>query len=79
MREVNEKFQLVPHHIHRRNVAERSIRTFKEHFILGLAITPKDFLLHLWCRLLPRDSLTLNLLWKLRMNPKLSGYSQQHG
>ena len=27
------KYQLVPAHIHRRNAAERAIRTFKAHFL----------------------------------------------
>ena len=39
MREVNEKFQLSPPHIHWRNSAERAIRTFKENFIAGLSKT----------------------------------------
>ena len=43
MREVKEKFQLVPPYIHQRNSAERAIRTFKEHFIAGLSSTHKDF------------------------------------
>ena len=34
---------------------------------------------HLWCWLLPHASLTLNLHWQYRMNPKLSGYAQLHG
>ena len=78
MREVNEKFQLVPPHIHCRNSVERTIRNFKEHFISGIASTHKELHLHLWCRLLPHASLTLNLLRQLRMNPKLSGYAQLH-
>ena len=79
MREVNEKFQLVPTNIHCRNSAERAIRTFKENFIAGLSSTHKDFPLHLWCPILPHASLTLNLLRKSRINPKLSGYAQLHG
>ena len=79
MREVNEKFQLSPPHIYCRNSAEQAIRTFKENFISGLENTHKDFLLHLWCQIIPHTSLTLNLLRKLGMNPKLSGYSQLHG
>ena len=78
MREVNEKFQLVLHRIHRRNSAERAIRTFKEHFIAGLSSTHKDFPLHIWCRLIPHAILMLNLLRQSRMNPKLSGYAQLH-
>ena len=78
-REVNEKFQLVPPHIHCRNSAERYIRTFKENFIAVISSTHKDFPLHIWCRLLPHASLTLNLLRKSCMNPKLSRYAQLHG
>ena len=76
---MNEKFQLVPPHIHRRNSAERAIRTFKEHFISGLSSTHKDLPLHLWFQLIPHAILTLKLLRQLRMNPKLSGYAQLHG
>ena len=79
MREVNEKFQLVPPHIHCRNSAERAIWIFIEHFISGVASTHKDFPLHIWCRLLPHASLTIQLLRKSRVNPKLSWYAQIHG
>ena len=79
MREVNENFQLVPPHIHRRNSAEWAIPTFKENKISGIASTHKDLPLHLWCRLLPHSSLTLNLLRHSRMKPKLSGYAQLYG
>jgi hypothetical protein len=55
-------FQLVPPGIHRRNAAERAIRTFKNHFIAGPSSVDKDFQLHLWDRLRPQAGLTLNLL-----------------
>ena len=64
VREVIEKFQLVLHHIHCSNSAEQDIRTFKEHFIAGLASTHKDLPIHICCRILPHASLTLNLLQK---------------
>ena len=79
MREVNEKFQMVPPHIHRRNSVEQAISNFKEHFITGVYSTHKDFPHHLWCRLIPHAILTFKLLLKSRMNPKLSGYAQLHG
>ena len=41
MREVNETFQFVPPHIHRRNSSERAIQNFKEHFRSGLSSTHK--------------------------------------
>ena len=62
MRKVNEKFQLVLPHTHRRDSAEQTVCTFKEHFIAGIYNTHKIFPLHIWCQLLPHASLTLNLL-----------------
>lgn len=47
-------YQLVPPRLHRRNAAERAIRTFKNHFIAGLCSVDKDFPLHLWDKLLPQ-------------------------
>jgi hypothetical protein len=55
-------YQLVPPHCHRRNAAERAIRTFKEHFVAGLSSVDPVFPLHLWGRLLPQAEITLNLL-----------------
>jgi hypothetical protein len=46
--------QLLPPYCQRRNAAERAIRTFKEHFVAGLASVDPDFPLHLWDRLLPQ-------------------------
>ena len=73
------EFQLTPTHIHRRNIAERCIRTFKNHFIAVLCGTDPNFPLHLWDRLLPQTELTLNLLRGSRINPKLSAWAQVHG
>ncbi|KAI2506705.1 Reverse transcriptase (RNA-dependent DNA polymerase) [Fragilaria crotonensis] len=72
-------FQLVPPGMHRRNAAERAIRTFKNHFIAGLCSVDKNFPLHLWDKLLPQAELTLNLLRGSRINPKLSAHAQLHG
>jgi hypothetical protein len=51
-------YQLVPPHSHRRNAAERVIRTFKEHFVAGLSSVEPSFPLHLWDRLLPHAEIT---------------------
>ena len=72
-------FQLVPPGIHRRNAAERAIRTFKNHFIAGLCTADPKFPLNLWDRLLPQAKITINLLRGSRLNPKLSGYAQLYG
>jgi hypothetical protein len=55
-------YQLVPPHFHRRNAAERAIRTFKEHFVAGLSSVDPAFPLHLWDRLLTQAEITMNLL-----------------
>ena len=79
MAEQEVDFQLVPPHVHRRNAAERAIRTFKNHFIAGLCSTDRNFPLHLWDRLLPQALLSLNILRSSRINPKLSAWAQVHG
>jgi hypothetical protein len=65
-------FQLVPQYSHRRNSAERAIRSFKDHLIAGLCSTDKYFPMHLWERLLAQAVITLNMLRTSRINPKLS-------
>jgi hypothetical protein len=72
--EMDIKYQLVPPHVHRRNAAERAIRTFKNHFISGLASTNPNFPLHLWCRLVRQAEETLNML---RTQPKSKTVSLQ--
>jgi hypothetical protein len=37
------EYQLVPPHYHRRNAAERAIRTFKEYFVAGLSYVDPTF------------------------------------
>lgn len=70
----NITYQLVPPHMHRRNAAERAIRTFKNHFIAGLATCDPEFPLRAWDLLLPQAQLTLNLLRTSRINPALSAH-----
>ena len=72
------EYQLTPD-VHRRNAAERAIRTFKNHFVAGLCSLDPDFPLHLWDRLLPQALLTLNLLRASNVNPLLSAHAQLFG
>jgi hypothetical protein len=72
-------YQLVPPHIHRRNAAERAIRTFKNHFIAGLCSTHPDFPLRLWDELLPQAEISLNLLRASRTQPNISAYQAVFG
>jgi hypothetical protein len=72
-------YQLVPPHFHRRNAAERTIGTFKEHFVAGLSSVDPSFPLHLWDRLLPQAEITLNLLRTSRLHPQHSAAAHFHG
>ena len=71
----HSKFQLVPPEMHRRNQAERAIRTFKDHFLAILAGVDKSFPPYLWDLLLPQAELTLNLLHQSYLNPWISAWS----
>ena len=66
------KIQFVPPNVHRRNIAERAIRTFKAHLIAGLCSTHKDFPLNLWDRLLPQAQMTLNMMRQSNADANIS-------
>ena len=72
-------FQLAPPGCHRRNAAERAVRTFKNHFVAGLCSLPGDFPLRQWDQLLPQAEMSINLLRGSRLNPQLSAYAQVNG
>jgi hypothetical protein len=72
-------YQLVPPHCHRRNAAERAIRTFKEHFVAGLSSVDPDLPMNLWDRLLPQAEITLNLMRTSRLHLQLSAAAHFHG
>ncbi len=72
-------FQLVPPDVHRRNRAERAIRTFKDHFLAILAGVDPKFPGYLWDLLLPQAELTLNLLQQLLINPRISAWEYFQG
>jgi hypothetical protein len=79
--EQDMPYQMVPPHCRcqRRNAAERATRTFKEHFVAGLASVDTDFPMHLWDRLLPQAEMSLNLLRTSRLHPQLSAAAHLHG
>ena len=79
LRDSSVKFQLVPPYLHHTNTAERAIQTYKNHLIAGLISCDPKFPLHLWDRLIPHATLTLNLLCPSRINPRLSAEAQLNG
>jgi hypothetical protein len=56
LHDKNIAFKLVPPYTHRRNAAEREIRSFKDHLFAGICSTDKAFPMHLWDRLLSQSS-----------------------
>ena len=77
--EWNIKFQLVPPEVHRRNIAERAIRTFKDHFLATLAGVAADFPPYLWDILLEQAEITVNLLRQATLNPRISAWEYFNG
>ncbi len=75
----NCMIQLVPPDNHRRNLAERAIQMFKNHFKAILAWVDESFLMQLWDKLLPQTVLTLNLLQQLNVAPTVSAYQYVQG
>ena len=64
---------------HRRNWDGCLIQTVKNHFIAGLCSTDPNLPLNLWCKLVARFVITLNLLRSFWINPKLSAHAQVFG
>ena len=75
----NETYQLVPPNVHRRNIAERAIRTFKAHFISVLAGVDPTFPKFMWYNLLVQTELTINLLRQSTLNPSMSAWEYFNG
>ena len=72
-------YQLVPPNVHRRNIAERAIRTFRSHFIAILAGADPDFPKYMWDNLLVQTELTINLLRQATLNPIMSAWEYYNG
>eukprot|EP00804_Cyclotella_cryptica_P002855 CCRYP_009391-RA/>CCRYP_009391-RA protein AED:0.18 eAED:0.18 QI:0/0/0/1/1/1/2/0/800 len=72
-------YQLVPPDDHRRNVAEKAIQTWKDHFVAVLSGTADKFPLHLWCQLIPHMEQQLNLLGQSNANSRISAYAHLYG
>ena len=70
----NIVYQLVPPDLHRRNAAERAIRTFKAKFLAIVAGVATDFPHYLWDLLLPQTEITLNLLRQSTEDPTISAW-----
>ena len=77
--ETGMTHQLVPHDDHRQNIAEKTIQTWKDHFILVCSGVSAHFPMHLWCRLIPQAEKQLLLLRQTNINPKISAFAYLYG
>ena len=79
MKDWGDTYQLVPPNVHRRNIAERAIRTFKAHFLEILAGVDPDFPKFMWDNLFVQTELTINLLRQATLNPRMSAWEYYNG
>ena len=75
----NSTYQLLPTNVHRINIAERDIRTFKAHFISVLAGVYPTFPKFMWDNLLTQTELTINLLQQATLNRSMSAWEYFNG
>jgi hypothetical protein len=73
------RVETTPADMHRRNIAEQAIQTYKGHFISTLAGVSDDFPIHQWHELVPQIVLTLDLLRQLHVAPNVSAYTYHYG
>ena len=67
-------YQIVPPNVHRRNISERAIRTFKAHFLAILAGVDPELPNYMWDNMLVQTELTINLLRQANFNPRMSAW-----
>ena len=79
LKKYDVKYQLVLPDQHRHNAVERSIYTFKNHFISRLATSPPNFSMKEWDILLKVAIIILSIRCNSRSNPKLSANVFLHG
>ena len=75
MRQEDISYQLFPPDTHQIISAEKSMATYKYHFIAVLDGVHPDILMHLCCRINNQSIMTLNMMTQSRMNPKLSTHA----
>ena len=73
------QYQLASPHDHQLNPARRAVQTWKNHFTSNLHGCDRDFPAYKWCKTINQCEMTLNMLRRLRINPKISVYTQLFG
>ena len=75
MSKLKLNVQIIPLHNHCQNLAEKAIQTHKIHFLAGLNSADPLFPLILLDELVSQANITINLLRKSRIDPKISAYA----
>ena len=73
------KIQYTPADMHRTNIAERCIRTWKNHFTSMRAGAPPSFRMANWCRMTDQCDITFNMMRQCALNPRLSAFEAMEG
>ena len=68
-------YELVLPNDHRRNLAEKAIQTWKDHFIGVLSGTYDSLPLPLWCQIIPQAERQLLFMRQSYANPMISAYT----
>ena len=79
IRETHMTFQNVPLDDNHRNLADKAIQTWKDHFIGVMSGTAEAFPAHLWCQKISQAEQQVFLFRKSNINTKVSAYSQVYG
>ena len=77
--ELDIPVQYVPPGSHRTLPAERSIQSYKNHFISSVSHMHPDCPLQLWANFMPQIETTLTCLLPYSLDPKISAYEGIHG
>ena len=75
IKEHGVEYELVPKGMHRRNIAEKAIQTWKAHAIGVFSGLPVSFPMSQWDELLPQIDMQVNLLRFSNVTPKVGAWT----
>jgi hypothetical protein len=73
------KIQYTPPNMHCTNLAERAVRTWRNHFLSGMTGIPPSFPIANWCCLTAQCNTTLSMMHPCWQNPRLSAHKAMEG
>ena len=76
---TNITYQLVLPDDHRRNIPEREIQTWKDHFVSAMISAAATSPRHLWRQAIPQDECQQRLLRQSNIHPTISTYAHMYG